>query len=200
MALGSASVRGSLEGGVRCCPIIPGGVISSDAQRRTAIAAGPHTGPDKKLEHVGLLTGQAAQSCLDGTVSPPLGSPLDLFDMRTPIPVHEVGTCRLVAASTAERQGQEALGSSRSCDQRNDGTTGRRDDGPTGEALLRDDLRWRSAYPWPMESLTSWARATAEVYLRPLGRRWAHVAAVGKLAERIAPAFGADAETLVAAA
>ena len=50
------------------------------------------------------------------------------------------------------------------------------------------------------ESLVSWARATAETYLRPLGRRWAHVSAVGQLAERIAPAFGEDAPTLVAAA
>lgn len=45
-----------------------------------------------------------------------------------------------------------------------------------------------------------WARATAEMYLGPLGRRWAHVSAVGQLAERIAPAFGEDASTLVAAA
>lgn len=51
-----------------------------------------------------------------------------------------------------------------------------------------------------MESVTSWARSTAERYLRPLGRRWHHVAAVGALAGRIAPAFGDDAETLVAAA
>ena len=48
--------------------------------------------------------------------------------------------------------------------------------------------------------MTSWARVTAGRYLRPLGRRWAHVAAVGALAERIAVAFGEDAETLVAAA
>ena len=48
--------------------------------------------------------------------------------------------------------------------------------------------------------MSVWARSTAERYLRPLGRRWTHVAAVGALAERIAPAFGADGETLVAAA
>jgi hypothetical protein len=46
----------------------------------------------------------------------------------------------------------------------------------------------------------SWARSTAERYLSPLGRRWLHVAAVGGLAERIAPAFGQRGNTLVAAA
>lgn len=50
------------------------------------------------------------------------------------------------------------------------------------------------------ESLSAWARSTARGYLEPLGRRWSHVAAVGALAGRIAPAFGADGETLVAAA
>ena len=48
--------------------------------------------------------------------------------------------------------------------------------------------------------MSAWARSTAERYLRPLGRRWTHVAAVGALAERIAPAFGIDGETLIAAA
>lgn len=51
-----------------------------------------------------------------------------------------------------------------------------------------------------MESIASWARRTAEELLSPLGRRWAHVAAVGAAAERIAPAFGPDGETLIAAA
>ena len=48
--------------------------------------------------------------------------------------------------------------------------------------------------------MVSWARSTAEHYLSPLGRRWVHVAAVGALAERIAPAYGEQAGTLVAAA
>ena len=48
--------------------------------------------------------------------------------------------------------------------------------------------------------MVSWARSTAERYLSPLGRRWVHVAAVGALAERIAPAYGGQARTLVAAA
>lgn len=51
-----------------------------------------------------------------------------------------------------------------------------------------------------MESITWWARRTAEELLSPLGRRWAHVVAVGAAAERIAPAFGPDGETLIAAA
>lgn len=51
-----------------------------------------------------------------------------------------------------------------------------------------------------MESIASWARRTAEERLSPLDRRWTHVAAVGAAAERIAPAFGLDGETLIAAA
>jgi hypothetical protein len=51
-----------------------------------------------------------------------------------------------------------------------------------------------------VESLTSWARRTAERYLEPLGRRWDHVQAVGAAAERIAGAFGKDGETLICAA
>lgn len=51
-----------------------------------------------------------------------------------------------------------------------------------------------------MTSLSAWSRSTAQGYLEPLGRRWLHVAAVGALAERIAPAFGDDGETLIAAA
>ena len=51
-----------------------------------------------------------------------------------------------------------------------------------------------------MESLTSWARSTAERHLEPLGRRWDHVQAVGAAAERIAGAFGEDGETLICAA
>lgn len=50
------------------------------------------------------------------------------------------------------------------------------------------------------DSVIAWARLTAQSYLEPLGRRWSHVAAVGASAERIAPAFGADGEALVAAA
>ena len=51
-----------------------------------------------------------------------------------------------------------------------------------------------------VESRLAWARETAEELLRPLGRRWSHVAAVGAAAERIAAAFGDDSETLVCAA
>lgn len=51
-----------------------------------------------------------------------------------------------------------------------------------------------------MDTATVWARDSAERLLRPLGRRWNHVAAVGARAEAIAPAFGEDAEVLVAAA
>ena len=48
--------------------------------------------------------------------------------------------------------------------------------------------------------MATWAWTTAERHLKPLGRRWDHVQAVGLLAERISPAFEAHAETLVAAA
>jgi hypothetical protein len=48
--------------------------------------------------------------------------------------------------------------------------------------------------------LVSWAWAVAEQHLEPLGRRWDHVQAVGRLAESIAPAFGSDAESLIASA
>lgn len=44
------------------------------------------------------------------------------------------------------------------------------------------------------------ARDKAELHVAQLGRRWLHVQAVGRLAERIASAYGEDGETLVAAA
>ncbi|WP_344814779.1 HD domain-containing protein, partial [Microlunatus aurantiacus] len=51
-----------------------------------------------------------------------------------------------------------------------------------------------------VESVVLWARRTAEHHLLSLGRRWDHVAAVGRAAEGIAGAFGDDGETLIAAA
>ena len=48
--------------------------------------------------------------------------------------------------------------------------------------------------------LTARARATAEALLSPLGLRWDHVQAVGRLAEEIAWAFEPHGEFLVASA
>lgn len=48
--------------------------------------------------------------------------------------------------------------------------------------------------------LVTWAWDCSARLLKPLGRRFLHVQAVGKLAERVAGAFGDEGDTLVAAA
>ena len=51
-----------------------------------------------------------------------------------------------------------------------------------------------------MSDLVAWSIRTAERITAPLGRRWTHVQAVGRLASEIGPAFGNLEHVLIASA
>jgi len=51
-----------------------------------------------------------------------------------------------------------------------------------------------------MSDLVGWSIGTAEQFMAPLGRRWMHVQAVGRLASEIGPAFGNLEHVLIASA
>lgn len=60
-------------------------------------------------------------------------------------------------------------------------------------------LCWLAGIVTKVSELLRAARAESRRLVEPLGRRWAHVRAVGEKAERIAPQIGLDVELLASA-